>query len=43
MDETLYLVCDECGEAFDSIKTAADHDEEVHGTGFTIKPESEAM
>lgn len=40
--EKMYLVC-ECGEAFDSIETAAAHSPMIGDRSFTIQPESEAM
>ena len=49
--EKLYLVCDNCGEAFDSIITAQEHGHsDLSGSagwcgdnGFSIMPESEAL
>lgn len=42
--ETMYLVCDDCGEAFDSMVTAQEHfDDEMIEPRFFIRPESEAM
>ena len=41
--EQMYLVCDSCGEAFDSIETAAVHDPSGHEALWRILPESEAM
>ena len=40
-----YLVCRQCGEAFDSIETARDHAPGDCGSwqGFDLLPESEAM
>lgn len=44
-DEPLYLVCRQCGEAFDSITTAYAHPPRGCGSyqGFDVQPESEAM
>jgi hypothetical protein len=45
--EKLFLVCDECGEAFDTLRYASNHtctdDMANMNTTYTIKPESEAM
>jgi hypothetical protein len=43
--EQLYLVCRQCGEAFDDIKIAFNHKPGDCGSvlGFDILPESEAM
>jgi hypothetical protein len=44
--EPLFLVCDDCGEAFSDTRVAYNHDcpnnteDELH---FSIKPESEAL
>ncbi len=43
MDEKLYLVCRECGEAFDSIEAAFTHMCELGDATYAILPESEAM
>jgi hypothetical protein len=50
-DEKQYLVCNGCGEAFDSITAAHEHGVFIAGpdptwcgeNGFAILPESEAM
>jgi len=51
-DEQFYLVCQNCGEAFDSIETANNHDGELDGEPcyderhkplYTLVPESEAF
>lgn len=49
-EEKLYLVCEDCGEAFDAIETAHAHECEYNAdrrdwieSGYKIKPESEAM
>ena len=44
-EEKLYLVCRQCGEAFDEIGTAASHEPGTCGSdqGFDILPESEAL
>ena len=50
-DEKQYLVCNGCGEAFDSITAAHEHGVFIPGpdpswcgeNGFAILPESEAM
>lgn len=44
-DEQMYLVCRQCGEAFDSMKTALDHLPIGCGSdqGWDLLPESEAM
>lgn len=40
----LYLVCDDCGEAFDDIEIAFGHRHDVMiDPRWTILPESEAM
>ena len=42
----LYLVCDECGEVFDQIDLAADHEGKAHPNDFVlwkIRPEEEAI
>lgn len=50
MEETLYLVCNGCGEAFDSVRFAYEHGTRLPASGvwcgddgFNIQPESEAM
>lgn len=45
-DQKSYLVCDGCGEAFDTIETANDHElspDCPNEATYTIKPESEAL
>jgi hypothetical protein len=42
--ETVYLVCDDCGEAFDSIETAYGHmHDSMIDPRWALLPESEAM
>lgn len=41
--EKLYLCCGMCGEVFDTIETAAAHDNHALDPEYTIKPESEAF
>lgn len=43
--EQLYLVCRQCGEAFDCLATANGHLPGLCGSpqGFDVLPESEAM
>jgi hypothetical protein len=43
MSEKMYLVCDDCGEAFDSIDTASGHKCGSEDAAFYITPESEAF
>ena len=51
MDEKMFLVCKNCGEAFDTIETAHQHGTFIAGPdpswcgedGFDLLPESEAM
>ena len=47
MDEKLYLVCDDCGEGFDSLQTAYDNhpycEEPMIETRFFVRTEGEAM
>lgn len=45
-DQQLYLVCEECGEVFDSITEAFQHQLKKTpfcNEGFAVKPESEAL
>lgn len=43
--EKLYLVCQECGEAFDEITTAKAHEPngQYYCSTYELLPESEAM
>jgi ribosomal protein L31 len=48
MEEKLFLVCDSCGEAFDEMTTAKDHEvtceaESDNRIEYSILPESEAF
>lgn len=43
MEEQMYLVCGDCGEAFMSIDIAAQHQESEGHEAWSIQPESEAM